>query len=169
MKKGTLYILCLLLVAFSSCKKDGFDGVSNSVPEVAVTFSDTYLMNNFPVVATSYNAGGAITFKLNIPANSGRTIKEITRVATGTSGTAYLSLNTTASYYYNTPVAGSGTSASYSTTLAEYVTKTGGAIPTEANRGSATAAYLARYFFFLVTLDNGQQIKTNAVRVYVNK
>ena len=134
-----------------------------------MTFSDTYLMNNFPVVSTSFTAGGAISFKLNIPANSGRTIKEITRVATGTTGTAYISLNTTASYYNATAVAGSGTTATYSTTLAEYVTKTAGTIPTEANRGSATAAYLARYFFFLVTLDNGQQVKTNAVRVYVNK
>lgn len=165
MKRMTFYIVCLLTLSFASCKKEGFDGLSDSTPAVAVTVSDLYGTYNYPVVATSVAAGGAISITLNIPANSGRTIKEITRVAAGTSGTNYKSVEGTTGLYVSTPIAGSGTSATFKTTLTEFNTKTGQTIPTA---GTSTA-FLNRYFFFLVTLDNGQTIIPTGVRVYVNK
>jgi hypothetical protein len=167
MKKGTLYIGLVLLLFFASCKKDGYGGLSNNTPDVAITVSDLYGMYTYPTVSTSLTGGGAITIKLNISAGSGRTIKEITRVAAGTSGTNYRSVEITTGLYNTAVIAGSGTTATFTTTLTEYTAKTGLPAPTPAQAGTAVAGFLARYFFFLVTLDNGQTIIPPAVRVYV--
>lgn len=153
-------------MAFGSCKKDGFQGLSNINPEVPVTVANIYGMYTYPTVSTSLSGGGAITIKLEIPASSGRTIKEITRVAAGTSGANYKSVEVTTGLYNTAPIAGSGTSATFTTSLTEYTAKTGLAAPTTATAGLANS-FLARYFFFLVTLDNGQTIIPTAVRVYV--
>lgn len=168
MKKMNVYIAASLLLLFTACKKDDFGGTSNITPDIPVTVSDLYGMYNYPVVATSFAGGGNITIKLNIPANSGRTIKEITRVAAGTSGTNYKSVEVTTPLYSTAAIPGNGTSATFTTTLAEYAAKTSTTPYTTATAGTSTS-FLARYFFFLVTLDNGQTIIPNAVRVYVNK
>jgi hypothetical protein len=167
MNKAIITLCLSALVAFSSCKKDDFNILTQSHPAVPVTVSNLYIMyNGIPHVQTSMAGGGAITIKLEIPASSGRTIKEITRVsATSTSSNGgYASVQTTNNLYNTAPIPGNGTSVTFTTSLAEYTAKTGLAVTTS---GTATS-FLARYFYFMITLDNGEQIFPVPVRVYVN-
>ena len=153
------------MVVFSSCKKDDYNWSSTSYPEIPVTVSNTYIyFNGIPHVQTSLAGGGAISVKLDIPASSGRTIKEITKVALGTNTQNYVVVQNNTGAYNTAPIPGSGTSVTFTTSLAEYTTKTGLAVTTS---GTATS-FLARYFYFLITLDNGEQLIPVPVRVYVN-
>lgn len=157
-------IICLLVVTLFSCKKNNWEIVDQSQPSVSVIVSDLYgTYNGVPTVSTSLSGGGSIKITLNIPANSGRTIKEITRVALGTVTNNYKVVQTTSGLYNTAPVAGSGTSVTFTTSLTEYTSKTGLAVTT----GGTSTSFLARYFYFLITLDNGQEIIPVPVRVYV--
>jgi hypothetical protein len=157
-------IICLLAVTFFSCKKNNWEIVDQSQPSVPVIVSDLYgTYNGVPTVATSLSGGGSITITLNIPANSGRTIKEITRVGLGTVTNNYKVVQTTSGLYNTAAIRGSGTSVTFTTSLTEYTNKTGLAVTT----GGTATSFLARYFYFLVTLDNGQEIIPVPVRVYV--
>lgn len=153
----------LFLASIISCKKDGFGGLTNSTAEIPVTVSNLYGIFTYPTVSTSLSGGGAISITLNIPAASGRTIKEITRIAAGTTPANYKVVEVSTGLYNTAPVPGSGTSVTFTTSLAEYTTKTGIAVTVA---GTSTS-FLGRYFFFRITLDNGQVVLSEPVRVYV--
>lgn len=76
----------------------------------------------------------------------------------------YATVKTTTGLYNTAPIAGSGTSVTFTTSIAEFTTKTGIAVPT----GGTATSFLSRYFYFLITLDNGEEIIPVPVRVYVN-
>lgn len=167
MKKATINLILgfCLLGLLASCKKDDLSLLSQPHPAVPVTYSNLFgTFNGVPTVATSVSGGGTITIALTIPASSGRTIKEITRVGISNVPNNYKVVQTSTGLYAATPIPASGTTATFTTTLAEYTTKTGLAVTTS---GTATS-FLARYFYFLVTLDNGEQLIPLPVRVYVN-
>ncbi|MFF5381893.1 hypothetical protein [Pedobacter suwonensis] len=163
--KSSVYLGLMVIIGLTSCKKENISTVNN-LPEIPVTVTNQYDIFTAPTVKTSLSAGGAIQIILSIPATSGRTIKEITRVA---AATAYGSVQVTTGLYNTAPIAGNGTTVTFNTTLAEYTAKTGLAAPTAAVSGTTTAAILARSFYFLITLDNGQTIVPTYVRVYVDK
>src|ERR1044071_4356080 len=162
--KRIIYRLSLFLVILSSvsCKKqEGFGPLTDTKTDIPVTVAN---MSDFllsPVVKAS-KAENKIVITLQIPANSGRTIKEITKVAAAATS-SYTAIQTstvgTSALYTNTPIPASGTSATFTTTFDEYKTKTGvTAVPT-------SNALLTRDFYFQITLDNGQTIYTTMVRV----
>src|SRR6185436_14302397 len=155
-----------LAIMVASCKKDDFGYLSQNHPDVPVTVSNLYGMyNGVPTVQTSLSGGGAITIKLEIPSSTGRTIKEITRVALHTTPNGgYATVRTTTGLYNTAPIAGTGTSVTFTTSISEFTSKTGIAVTTS---GTATS-FLSRYFYFLITLDNGEQVIPVPVRVYVN-
>jgi len=154
-----------LAIIFTSCKKDEFGYLSQSHPDVPVTVSNLFGMyNGVPTVQTSMSGGGAITIKLEIPASTGRTIKEITRVGLHTTPNGgYATVRTTTGLYNTAPIAGNGTSVTFTTSISEFTSKTGISVTTS---GTATS-FLSRYFYFLLTLDNGQEVVPVPVRVYV--
>ncbi|RAJ34215.1 hypothetical protein [Pedobacter cryoconitis] len=166
--KSILSLGVIITMAMTSCKKENIS-LENNFPDVPVTVTNKIGIFTAPAVSTSFGGGGAIKIVLEIPASSGRTIKEITRVAAGTS---YGSVQTTTGLYFPTPIAGNGTtSITFNTTLDEYVKKTNtlpANVPTLATSGTATS-FLARNFYFMITLDNGQVIVPTYVRVYVDK
>lgn len=166
MKKIIASICLLGLLVFSSCKKDEFNWLSQGFPDVPVTVENPFgYYNGVPSVQTSVSGGGVITIRLNIPASTGRTIKEITRISAASTSptTGYANIRKTTGLYNAAPIAGSGTSVTFTTSLTEYTSKTGLAVTTS---GTATS-FLARYFYFLITLDNGQEVIPVPVRVYV--
>jgi len=167
MKKATILGL-LILIFFSSCKKNStldFATSDAAKPTVPVTISNLYAMTNgVPTVQTSLSGGGAISITLQIPAGSGRTIKQITKVALASNTTSYTVVQNSTAAYNAAPINGSGTSVTFTTSLAEFTAKTGIAITIS---GTATS-FLSRYFYFLITLDNGDQVIAVPVRVYVN-
>lgn len=154
----------LVAVLFSACKKE--DGpLSDLKPAVSVKVSNAIDYRPEPTVAVSKSVVvspgvvGPIKIILTVPSTSGRTITSITKVAASTSYTAIQSTGTTG-FYTTAPIPGSGITATFNTTLTEYVTKTGQAI-------TASNTELTRRFYFLVTLDDGSVIVTEPVRVLV--
>lgn len=131
-----------------------------------VTVANAYDYLPSPTVKAS-KAENKITITLQIPAESGRKIKEINKIAASTtanytaiySGTA-VGTGTT-QLWSNTPVAVNATSYTFSTTFDEYKAKTG------TTATPASNAFLGRDFYFLLTLDNGQTIIPMYTRVWV--
>jgi len=164
MNKNTIIICLAAMLIFSGCKKDDFNFLSTSYPDVPVTVTNLYGMyNGVPTVSTSLSGGGAITITLSIPAGSGRTLKEIPRVAVASTPNNYKVVEVTTGLYNTAPLAATGTSFTFTTSLAEFTTKTGISVTT----GGTATSFLSRYFYFLITLDNGQQLIPVPVRVYV--
>ncbi len=150
-----------LTVIMISCKKEDFNGLSDVRPAVPVTVTNAIDFRPEPTVSTSISAGGAIQIILSIPASSGRTIKEITRIAASTS---YTKVQGTAGLYNSAPIPVNATTYTFNTTLAEYVVKGPGVIPTVS---TTVGTELANRFYFMLTLDDGTVLISEAVRVLV--
>ncbi len=168
MKKNMKFLSFLfLIVTMISCKKEDFNGLSDVRPAVPVTVTNAIDFRPEPTVSTSISAGGAIQIILAIPASTGRTIKEITRIAASTSYTAIQSGGTTGFYTTTTPfspIPVNATTYTFNTSLSQYFT----IHPVSAANPAATAnTELARRFYFKITLDDGSVIIPEAVRVLV--
>jgi len=168
MKKLIRYNILFLILAFAaSCKKtEGFNSLSDNRPDVPVTVTNAYDYLPSPTIKAS-KAENKITITLQIPEGSGRKIKEITKIAASTTAnyTAIYSGTTvgtsTTQLWSNTPIPVNGTSYTFNTTFDEYKTKTG------ATTTPASNAFLARDFYFYLTLDNGQTVIPMYTRVWV--
>ena len=151
----------ILVAGMSSCKKDGFGPLTDTKPEIPVTVANVYEYRPQPTVKAS-KAENKITIVLQIPASSGRTIKEITKIAASTNYTAVQGTTVgTNGLYSNVPIPGSGTSVTFTTTIDEYKTKTA------TTATPASNALLTRNFYFVITLDNGTEILPTPVRVWI--
>jgi hypothetical protein len=164
--------LCLLvtgLLVNSSCTKE--EGpLSDIKPTTPIVVSNAIAFRPEPTVTVSKSAivgpgvVGPIQITLSIPASSPRTIASITKVAAATAYSQIQNLSAPPIPYpvfYNTAaIPGSGKTATFNTTLTEYIAKTGQAV-------SATNAELTRRFYFLVTLDDNTEVITEPVRVLV--
>lgn len=115
-----------------------------------------------PTVSTSLGGDSSITITLSLSGNSGRSLKEITKVAGATS---YAAIQNSATKFYNSaPIAASGNSATFKTSIAEYFRH----YPASAANPKATAnVELANRFYFMITLDDGTIVYPTPVRVLV--
>lgn len=163
MKKNIKHLsfVVILMVSMISCKKDEFNGLSDMRPAVPVTVTNAIDFRPDPAVAASISAGGAIQIVLAIPANSGRTIKEITRIALSNT---YTRIQGTANLFNTAPIPVNSTTYTFNSTLAEYTAKGGGAIPAVS---TTAATELTNRFYFMLTLDDGSQIISQPVRILV--
>jgi hypothetical protein len=156
-------VVLLSALALAGCTKQsktsGPFPLSDVRPAVPVSVQNAMDYRPEPTVSTSISGGGAIQVILSIPSGSGRTIKEITKVAASIS---YVQIQSTGStgFYTSAPIPGTGTTVTFSTSLTEYAAKAGGTAP-------AANTELAKKFYFLVTLDDNSVIVTDAVRVLV--
>ena len=162
MKKNIKFLSVLFLtVMMVSCKKDAFNGLSDVRPAVPVTVTNAIDFRPEPTVSTSISAGGVIQIILSIPASSGRTIKEITRIAISTS---YTKIQGTAGLWNAAPIPASGTTYTFTSSLTEYTAKGGGAVPPVS---TTAGTELTNRFYFMITLDDGSVIIPESVRVLV--
>ena len=162
---NTIKVLSLLFISYTliGCTKDNSGNIADIRPAVPVTVQNAMDYRPEPTVSTSQAAGGSIQIILTIPAGLGRSIKEITKVAANTTYTQIQGTGTTG--FYNTaPIVGSGTSATFSTSLTEYFIKKP---VSSSNPAAAPNVELGNRFYFLVTLDDGSVIVTEPVRVLV--
>ncbi len=166
MKHISLNLLLLSFVAVISlsCKDDYKynDLFQDRRPAVPVTFAEATTYGGNPYIASSLAANGPITFTLTIPAASGRTIKEITKVVGGATGINPGTLTSSAAYNA-TPITGTGTTAVFTTTVAAFKAK----YPAVSIVPAALPNFTELAFLFLVTLDDNTQIVTEQVRVRV--
>ncbi len=163
-----IYFLAVIAYSLTACKKDygPLGPTTDSRPEVPVTVSNVYDFRPAPTVKAS-KAENKITITLQIPAETGRTIKEVTKIAASTtanftaiySGTA-VGIGTT-QLWSMTPIPVNATTYTFTTTFDEYKLKTG------VTTVPASNALLGRDFYFLLTLDNGQTVIPQNIRVWV--
>jgi len=163
MKKSikTLSLILLAAITFTSCKKQDFNGLSQSYASVPVTVANAIDFRPEPTVATSVSAGGAIQIILQSPSGSGRTIKEITRIALSTT---YSKIQGTSGLWNAAPIPVNATTWTFNTSLTEYTAKGGGAVP---SISTTAGTELTNRFYFLITLDDATQIIPESVRVLV--
>lgn len=166
------FLLVTLALTNFACKDDleYSELVRDNRPTVPVTFPNTKTFGGNPWIDVSVASGGAIKFDLSIPASSGRTIKEITRIAAGGTGINAGSLGPTTiaasnSIFSITPIAGSTTTATFQTTLADFTKRYGAGVNVTPSANPLSPREIA--FIFLVTLDDNTQIVTQQVRARI--
>lgn len=161
-----IYKTALLIIGamiINSCSKQDLDPLLDNRPDVPISITNATEFRPDPTISTSLVAGGNIAITLSIPASSGRTIKEITRIAASTSYTKIQSGGSTG-YYENAPIAVNGTTYTYNTTVSDYFVR----FPVSTSNPAAKAnTELALRFYFLVTLDDNTQLVTMPVRILV--
>ena len=162
MKKNIKFLSFLFItMILISCKKEDFNGLSDIRPAVPVTVTNAIDFRPEPTVSTSISGGGAIQIILAIPSGTGRTIKEITRIA---ASTTYTKIQGTAGLYNSAPIPVNAITYTFNTTLAEYVVKGPGVIPTVS---ATVGTELANRFYFMLTLDDNSVVISESVRVLV--
>ncbi|KAB7731274.1 hypothetical protein F5984_10770 [Rudanella paleaurantiibacter] len=162
--KGVL--LAAMALSTVACKDDLEYGtlVRDNRPAVPVTFTNATTYGGNPFIEISRAGATPITFTLSIPAGSGRTIKEITRVVGGGTGINAGSLNTSSLVINTAPIAGTGTTATFTMTQAAFAAKYPAVVLTPTGNPAAPREIA---FIFLVTLDDNTQIVTQQVRARV--
>lgn len=164
----SINILALLIVVGSSCKKtEGFTSLTDSIAEIPVSVTNIYDYLPAPTVKAS-KAENKIAITLQVP--SGRTIKEVTKIAVaGTASFGPIQNGTVVGrganqLWSNTPVPVNGSSYTFTTSFTEAQAKSPTALGL--TWPSASNALLGMDFYFQLKLDN-DQILTPYVRVFV--
>lgn len=193
MKKHFTRMLTLGLLALGgfSCKKNYDDNslspLQDSVADIPITVPNQEFFERFPIVTASVSnrpaAGviGPFTIILQIAADKGK-IKEITKITTGTLGLANLPGADALAFNYDpaakrvAPIPGNGsnqiTFASSLDRYTAYRSRVGsGAAGLEAvvapNSSFTPQNPNQLPFYFLLTLEDGRQLVSTAVRVRV--
>lgn len=181
-------VLGLLSVGAFSCKKkyddQSLSPLQDSVTDIPVSVPNQEFFERFPIVTASLSkkdatGAGPFTIILEIPADKGK-IKEITKIATGTAGLANLQdpnqallFNYDAAAKQVMPIAGNGSNRiTFTSSLDRYTayrTRVGSA---SAGQPASTTGFTAQNpnqlpFYFLLTLEDGRQVVSTAVRVRV--
>jgi hypothetical protein len=166
--KISIYITAFIMgaIIIDGCSKQDIDPLMDNRPAVPVSITNATEFRPDPTVTTSLAGGGKISITLSIPASSGRTIKEITRIAAATSYTKIQSGGSTG-YYENAPIAVNGTTYTYNTTVADYFVKFPATSTTGSNPPATANKELALRLYFLVTLDDNSQVIAMPVRILV--
>ncbi|EEI93841.1 hypothetical protein HMPREF0765_0573 [Sphingobacterium spiritivorum ATCC 33300] len=167
MKNIIKIILLFVSVILVSCEKDYTEFYKDNRPEIPVTFPGATTHGFNPYISVPLS-DGKISFTLSIPSSSGRSIKEISKVLGGATSINAGGVRT--GTYISQPIAGNGTTVVFSTTIADFRSKSA------ANNklvqdfiNSATATTLQIAFMYLVTLDNGQEIIPVQSQVWITK
>lgn len=175
-----------------SCKKvyddKSLSPLQDSVSDIPITVPNQEFFERFPIVTASVSkvSGstiGPFTIILQIPADKGK-IKEITRITTGTSGLANLlpSAADTLAFNYSratkrvVPIPGNGTNQiTFSSSLDRYTAyraRVGAGNAGQPGVVAPNASFTPQNpnqlpFYFLLTLEDGRQLVSSAIRVRV--
>ena len=190
MKKhfARLLVLVLLPLGVFSCKKDydGLGPLEDSVTDIPITVPNQEFFERFPIVTASVGrvsgtTVGPFTIVLQIPADKGK-IKEITKIATGTAGldnlqkAANLTFNYDLTTQQTVPIAGNGTNQiTFTSSLDKYTAYRNRVGPGNAGQPALVAPNSSFTpqnpnqlpYYFLLTLEDGRQLVSTAIRVRV--
>jgi hypothetical protein len=170
MKKNFVFIAYLVLfIVISACEKtEGFTSLTDSPATSPITVVNVYDYLPGPTVKAS-KAENKITITLQAP--SGRTIKEVTKIATaGTASYGPIQLGTAVGrgsnqLWSNTVIPVNASTYTFTTTFTEAIAKA----PTSLGITAMPAAntLFGMDFYFQLTLDNGESVIPSYVRVWV--
>ena len=183
-------VFALLPLGIFSCKKDydGLGPLQDSVTDIPITVPNQEFFERFPIVTASESkkdlagATGPFTIILQIPTDKGK-IKEITKIATGTAGLNNLqsaddalALNYDAVAKRLVPISGTGsnqvTFASSLTQYTAYRNRVGAGNAGQPGVAVPNSSFTPQNpnqlpYYFLLTLEDGRQLVSTAVRVRV--
>lgn len=160
-----LTVFILAAAALGACSKQhglgpNYSAYNPGANPIIVTNAVDYRPD--PTVTTSLSGDSSITITLSLSGNSGRSLKEITEVAGATS---YGPIQTSTTKFYNTsPIAASGNSVTFKTSIAEYFKHYA---VSSANPKATANVELSNRFYFMITLDDGTIVYPTPVRVLV--
>jgi hypothetical protein len=156
-----IFSIVAAVLVFTSCSKQETDPLMDARPDVPVNFTNAIAYRPDPTVTCSLK-DSVITISFEIPAQSGRTIAQISKIATSTT---YTKIQGSSGLYVSAPIPVNGTSYTYTTTLRQYYVIN----PVNATSNPAPAANteLANRFYFLVKLDDGTELITMPVRILI--
>lgn len=167
----SINIWALLILLSTSCEKtEGFTSLTDSVAELPVAVANVYDYLPAPTVKAS-KAENKITITLQLPAESGRTIKEVTKIAVaGTASYGPIHNGTVVGrganqLWSNTPIPVNAPTYTFTTTFTEAQAKSPTALGLTWPPASNTL--LGMDFYFQLKLDNDQTIIPSYVRVFV--
>ncbi len=167
MKKYIIFMLTFTALLFSSCEKNYTELYTDNRPDIPVTFegATTHGFNPFIEVPLSQDN---FSLTLVIPQESGRQIREITRVLGGATGITAGAVR--AATYIAAPIAGNGNRVVFNTSVAAFRASSAANNTLVQNfLNNATLTRLEIAFMFLVTLDDGQEIIPVQARVFLLK
>jgi len=173
--RALTFVACMSLL--SQCANDGeYDHPINrdNFPEVPILFTGATTFGGNPYYQIKFDPAAQISINIAVGGESGRAIKEITKVVGGTTSITPGNVQGTTSVasYIAAPIAVNGTSTTFTTSVAalnSYITGVNNDV-TQARVDAAAAAtpatpYLEYAFMFLVTLDDGTTVITQQCRL----
>ena len=154
--------LVLSMALLCSCSKQNGFGPNYSAyngGDAPISVQNAVGFRPDPTVTASVGGDSSITVSMVLGSATGRTIKEITKVATSSSYAAIQSTGTTG--FFPVPVIpGSGSSVTFKTSLSVYHS----VYPKEAFKLNTE---LVNRFYFRITLDDGTVVYPTPTRVLV--
>lgn len=158
---GKFIGLFFIVLLATSCEKEYSEFYSDNRPEIPVTFPGAVTHGFNPYKTVSIGSGD-IEFTIEIPANSGRSISQITKITGGATALNAASLRNNTANYISAPISGNGNTAVFSTTLSEFASKS--SANAELVQVGAEIA-----FMFLIRLDNDQEIIPVQARIRITE
>jgi hypothetical protein len=159
----------MLFIVMSACEKTkGFTSLTDNVATTPITVANVYDYLPGPTVKAS-KAENKITITLQAP--SGRTIKEVTKIAVaGTASYGPIQLGTAVGrgsnqLWSNTVIPVNANTYTFNTTFTEAIAKSPTSLGITAMPASNTL--FGMDFYFQLTLDNGESVIPSYVRVWV--
>lgn len=169
MKRNSANLLMLLIISGVACKKtDGFTSLTDNVSSTPITVVNIFDYLPGPTVKAS-KAENKIMITLQAP--SGRTIKEVTKIAVaGTASYGPIQNGTvvgkgTNQLWSGTAIPVNAATYTFTTTFTEAIAKSPTALGITAMPASNTL--LGMDFYFKLTFDNGETIIPSYVRVWI--
>lgn len=156
-------IIAAAVLVLSSCTKQDTNPLLDSRPDVPVTITNASDYRPDPTVTCSLK-DSIITISLEIPAQSGRSISQISKIATSTS---FTKIQGSSGLYVSTPIPVNGTSYTFKTSLKEYYTKNPSTGKSGSNPDPVINVELANRYYFSIKLDNGADVIALPVRILI--
>ena len=162
MKIINILSVIAVIVVMGSCKKTSPEQPYDARPDVSLSVPNAIAYRPDPVVTTSLGGDKKIAITLSVE-GTGRSIKEISRIATSTDYSQIQSKAQTG-FYVVTPIPVNAASYTYNTSITEYFNINP---VTKSNLAAKVNVELSFRFYFLVTLDDGSSVISMPVRVLV--
>lgn len=163
---GSIVLLIQSLVLLSCDKK--FDGeiVTDSVAKIPVTYEGSTTFGGIPYIAVPYNNGtSTIVIKIRIPGSSAVKIKEISKIALGTTSITLANLDGSAGIFNSVAIAVNGFSYTINTSITEFNSKV--ATASKIVSKATGAAFEERRFIFRLTMDDNSTITPTPLNIRI--
>lgn len=163
MKILNIVSIIVAALVFTRCSKQDTDPLMDARPDVPVTFTNAVEYRPDPTIYCSLK-DSVIQITMSVP--GGKTIAEISKIATSTSYTKIQS-STSTGWYVATPIQVNGSTYTYNTSLKEYFAINPATAATGSNPPAKAENELGLRFYFLIKLSDGTQLVPMPVRVLV--